>query len=166
VPVEELPPVSVLGLNVSEVNEAGFTVNVVVFVAPSMAVSVTKVCAATPLEMIVKLVLVEPAGTVTLAGTCATEVLLLCSVTVAPPDGAAPLSVTVPVELLPPTNVLGVLLNVESTGALTVSVAFLVTVPYVAEITTGTLELTGVVVIVNVAEVLPAGIVTLPLVGT
>ena len=165
-PVEEPPPVSVLGLNVSEVNEAGFTVNVVVFVAPSMAVSVTKVCAATPLVMIVKLVLVEPAGTVTLAGTCATEVLLLCSVTVAPPADAAPLRVTVPVELVPPTTVFGVLLNVERTGAVTVRFAFFVTVPYVAEITTVVFETTGVVVTVNVAEVLPAAIVTVPVAGT
>ena len=92
--------------------------------------------------------------------------LLLCSVTVDPPDGAAPFKVTVPVELFPPTTVLGVSLNLDRTGAFTVRVAFFVTAAYVAEITTEVLELTGVVVIGNVAEVLPAGIVTLPAVGT
>jgi hypothetical protein len=50
----------------------------------------------------VKVALVLPACTVTLDGTVATDVLLLVSVTVAPLEGAAPVSVTVPVELLPP----------------------------------------------------------------
>ena len=45
-----------------------------------------------------------PPGTVTVAGTFATEVLLLDSVTTTPPLGAGPLSVTVPVEPLPPTT--------------------------------------------------------------
>ena len=92
--------------------------------------------------------------------------LLLCSVTVDPLDGAAPFKVTVPVELFPPTTVIGVLLNVDRTGAFTVRVAFFVTATYVAEITTEVLELTGVVVIGNVAEVLPAGMVTAPAAGT
>ena len=47
-----------------------------------------------------------PAATVTLAGTCA-DALLLERFTTAPPDGAAPVSVSVPVELLPPTTVVG-----------------------------------------------------------
>src|ERR1051326_1161561 len=43
-----------------------------------------------------------PAGTVTLAGTCAAAVLLLFSVTTAPPDGAAALSVSETCRVLPP----------------------------------------------------------------
>ncbi len=45
-----------------------------------------------------KLAVFAPAATVTLAGTRAANVLLLESDTMAPPDGAAPLNVTVPVE--------------------------------------------------------------------
>ena len=45
-----------------------------------------------------------PPGTVTVAGTFATEVLLLDSVTTTPPLGAALFRVTVPVEPLPPTT--------------------------------------------------------------
>ena len=51
--------------------------------------------------------LVAPAATVTLAGTCAAVVLLLVRDTVAPPLGAAPLSVTVPVDELPPVTLVG-----------------------------------------------------------
>jgi hypothetical protein len=49
---------------------------------------------------------VEPAGTVTLAGTLA-DVLLSDRVTAAPPAGATPLSVTVAVEVSPPTTLAG-----------------------------------------------------------
>ena len=55
----------------------------------------------------VKVALVAPAGTVTLEGTLATAVLLLESVTCAPPVGAGPLSVTVPVEEFPPVTLVG-----------------------------------------------------------
>jgi hypothetical protein len=166
VPVDDAPPVTVLGFKAREVNAAAFTVRFVVFVAPYTAVRVTIVCDATPLVVITKRILVEPAGIITLLGTCAVLMSLLCSVTVAPPAGAAPLRVTVPVELFPPTTVIGVLLNVERTGAFTVRFAFFVTVPYVAEITTVVFETTGVVVTVNVVEVLPAAMVTVPVAGT
>ena len=55
----------------------------------------------------VKVALLLPAGTVTLAATLAAP-LLLDSVTCAPPAGAGPLSVTVPVEdCTPPTTLEG-----------------------------------------------------------
>jgi hypothetical protein len=47
---------------------------------------------------------VLPLPTVTEDGTLATDVLLLDSDTAAPPLGAGPFSVTVPVELFPPTT--------------------------------------------------------------
>ena len=55
----------------------------------------------------VTLALVAPAATVALAGTVATAVWLLESVTTAPPDGAAPESVTVAREVPPPTTLVG-----------------------------------------------------------
>ncbi len=78
---------------------------------------------ATALVVTVKVALVAPAATVTLAGTVATAVLLLERLTVAPPLGAAPLSVTVPCEELPPVTLLGFSVSEERVGGNTVSVA-------------------------------------------
>jgi hypothetical protein len=54
----------------------------------------------------VKVAVVKPAATVTLGGVVA-ELLLSDSVTRTPPLGAGALSVTVPVELVPPVTVVG-----------------------------------------------------------
>ena len=63
-----------------------------------------------------KLTLLLPAGTVTLEGTVAAA-LLLESVTCAPPAGAAPLSVTVPVDdCTPPTTLVGFNVSEETVG--------------------------------------------------
>ena len=82
----------------------------------------TAVEAATALVVTVNVALVALAGTVTLPGTVAAE-LLLDSVTGAPPPGAGPLSVTVPVELLPPVTVVGLTLSELGMGGITVSEA-------------------------------------------
>ena len=80
----------------------------------------------------VKVALVAPAEISTLEGTLAAP-LLLESVTLTPPAGAAPLSLTVPVEVCnPPTTLVGFSVSVESvsTGGgagVTVSGAVLVT---------------------------------------
>src|SRR6266446_3389425 len=63
--------------------------------------------AATALVLTVNVALLAPAATVTLEGTLAAVVLLLASTTCAPPAGAGPLSVTVPVEEFPPVTLVG-----------------------------------------------------------
>ena len=76
---------------------------------------VTAVDAVTALVLIVNVALVAPAATVTLEGTVAAAVLLLESATVAPPAGAAPLNVTVPVEdCVPPITLVGLSVSDES----------------------------------------------------
>ena len=89
--------------------------------------------AATALVPTVNVALVAPAATVTLEGTLA-AVLLLERATRAPPDGAAPLNVTVPVEEFPPVTLVGFSVNEESVGGgggagVTVSEADLVAPP-------------------------------------
>src|SRR5947208_15985288 len=64
----------------------------------------------------VKFALLLPAGTVTLEGTLAAA-LLLESVTCAPPAGAGPLKVTVPVDdCTPPTTLVGFNVSEETAG--------------------------------------------------
>jgi hypothetical protein len=69
-------------------------------------VIVAVVSDATAVVVTANVAVVAPAATVTLAGTVA-DALLLERVTTAPPVGAAALSVTVPVELAPPTRLVG-----------------------------------------------------------
>ncbi len=76
--------------------------------------------------------LVAPAATVTLAGVLATVVLLLESVTAAPPAGAAAVNVTLPVDEFPPVTLVGFRVSEERVGrgggtGVTVSEADLVT---------------------------------------
>ena len=71
----------------------------------------------------VKVTLLLPAGTVTLEGTLAAA-LLLESIICAPPRGAGPLRVTVPVEdCTPPTTLVGFNVSEETVGGVTVSEA-------------------------------------------
>src|SRR5881398_1620361 len=77
---------------------------------------VAGVDAATALVLIVKVAVVLAAGTVTLEGTLAAA-LLLESVTCAPPAGAGPLSVTVPVDdCAPPITLVGFNVSEETAG--------------------------------------------------
>src|SRR6266550_4739613 len=112
-PVEGDPPLTLVGLSVTEVSVGpgggcGVTVSEAVLVTPAYnADIVTGVEAATAKVVTVKVALVAPAGIVTLAGTVATAGLLLESETRAPPVRADPLSVTLPVEGDPPLTLVG-----------------------------------------------------------
>ena len=81
----------------------------------------------TALVVTVKVVLVEPAGTVTDAGTWAADILLLVSEITAPAGGAAPLSLKVPVESEPPVTVVGFKVREVRVATVTVRVVALVT---------------------------------------
>jgi hypothetical protein len=115
VPVDEFPPVTAVGLRVSDASAAeggelaaAFTVRVAVRVMPPYAAEIVEeVLALTLLVETVKVALVAPAGTLTFEGTVAAFVLLLESVTDTPPEGAAESSVTVPIDGSPPVTVLG-----------------------------------------------------------
>ena len=73
---------------------------------PAFAVIVAVVLELTAVVDTAKVAVVAPAVTVTLAGTAALE-LFEERVTAVPPDGAAPVKVTVPVALFPPKTELG-----------------------------------------------------------
>ena len=70
----------------------------------------------------------NPAGTGTLPGTVAADVLELERETTTPPAGASPFNVTVPVEPEPPATLVGLTDTPESaSGGVTVRIAVLVT---------------------------------------
>jgi hypothetical protein len=109
---------------------------------------------------------VSPAGTVTLAGTVAADVLPLVSATTTPPVGAAALRATVPVLLVPSTTVSGFRLRPVSVGlddaaGDTVRTAERDAPPEVAVIVTWLVVVTDVVVTGKVVLVAPPAIVTL-----
>ena len=77
----------------------------------------TEVEVRTTLVLTVNDAVVAPAATVTLAGVLATAVLLLESATCAPPLGAGPLNVTVPLDEFPPVTLVGLNVSEASVGA-------------------------------------------------
>ena len=89
---------------------------------------VTDVEVVTLLVLTMNVALLAPAGTVTLAGTVAAAVLPLIMETDAPPLGAGPLSITVPVEGDPPVTLVGFSVSEERVrvGGSTVREAVLV----------------------------------------
>jgi hypothetical protein len=123
---------------------------------------VTEVDEATVSVVTVNVAVDAPAATVTLAGTVAAAVLELDRVTTAPPVAALPVSVTVPVDGLPPVTLVGERVTVVSAAGVTVSTAVLVTPERTAEIVTEVDDATPSVVTVKVAVVAPAATVTFP----
>jgi hypothetical protein len=122
VPDDEVAPVRAVGLKSTMVSAATFVVGVmnswVDLVAPSKAAKmITEVIQADGFGSVetVKVALKDPSGTVTTAGTLASQVLLLDSATVTPPAGAGFVRVTYPVEGVPPATLSGSRL-IEASG--------------------------------------------------
>jgi hypothetical protein len=135
-------------------------------VLPNVAVRVTGVVLVTGAVVAVNVRLDDPAGTVTLAGTVAADGLLLDRPTTVPPDGAGPVNVTVPVDDVPPLTVAGLNDSAESVAppppepGVTVSAAaqdVFSSAHTLLTVVDDTLD----VVTLKVAEVAPAGTVTL-----
>src|SRR4051794_29300211 len=72
-----------------------------------------------------KVALEAPAATVTLAGTEATDVFALVSVTTAPPLGAPLVNVIVPCAVAPPTTEVGLTLTADKVAVVGVGVGAL-----------------------------------------
>src|SRR5262245_49345748 len=119
-------------------------------------------------DVSVKVTLLAPAATVTLASTVAALVSLLDRATTAPPPGAALVSVTVPCEVLPPVTLVGFNVSEDKlaggggggTGR-TVRAAVRVVPLKVAERVTLFVAVTVTVLIGKLALVAPAATVTL-----
>lgn len=127
VPVEDVPPITELGLTLTLARAGGVTVRVIARVVPRVAEMVADALDGTGLVVTGKVVDVAFAGTVMLAGTCAMAGLLLDRVITAPPGGAGPVILTVALEEVPPTVEFGVTARAETLGVNTVRLAVLVT---------------------------------------
>jgi len=104
VPVELAPPTTEPGLSDIELNNGAVNVRVAdLFELPLLAAIVTEVDEGTGLVVTLKVPFVAPSGTETLDGTSATDGSLDVSEIVTPREYAEPVSVTVPLTLLPPS---------------------------------------------------------------
>jgi hypothetical protein len=108
----------------------------------------------------VNVVLVDPAGIVTVAGTVPAAGVSEDRLTGNPPTGALLLIVTVPVEGVPPMTDVGFITTVASVGAVIASGALADVPSAEPEMLAVTFDGTITVVTVKVAELEPAGMVT------
>jgi len=153
VPVLETPPATDVGFNVTDVSDAAVIVRLAVWEAPdNVAVIVLAEFAATAVVVTVNVAVVEPAATVTLAGTVAAT-LLDASVTTKPPAGAAADNVTVPVLETPPATDVGFKVTDVSDAAVIVRLAVWEAPDNVAVIVAAAFAATAVVVTEKVAVV-------------
>jgi hypothetical protein len=157
------PPIAVVAGTDSADSAGGLSVRTAVFDDPAyVAVIATVVVNETPAVVMLKVgEMAAPAGIVTVAGTVARAGLTLVRLMTAPCGPAGPASVTVLLPIvLPPRAGLGASDRAEIAAGTTVSLPVTLDPAYLAVIATTVLALTLVVVIVKVAEVDPAAIVT------
>jgi hypothetical protein len=148
----------------SAVTLGGLTTSSVVAVAvSSVALIVAVTVLATCVVPTVNVRLIEPAGTVTVAGTV-TPARLLESETTIPPVGALLLNVTVPVELLLPTTLDGATDTDANRPARTAKAPVTLDAPVLAVTTTPVSVETAFVLTVKIASCEPA--VTVTVAGT
>ena len=160
VPVEEAVPVKVVGDKVNPEIEGGLTVRTAVSARlPLLAVIVASFCAETPVVTTLNVTDDWPPKTVTDVGKV-TEERLLVNFTTTPASAAFPVKDTVPVEVDPPTTVVGFKVIPANTDGLIVNVAVLAFDPVPAVMVAIDEVETSVVVMANVAEVEPDGMVT------
>jgi hypothetical protein len=144
----------------SAVTLGGLTTSSVVAVAvSSVALIVAVTVLATCVVPTVNVRLIEPAGTVTVAGTV-TPARLLESETTIPPVGALLLNVTVPVELLLPTTLDGATETDANRPARTAKAPVTLDAPVLAVTTTPVSVETAFVLTVKIASCEPAATVT------
>ena len=124
VPCDAVPPVTLAGLTASDDNEAvgggvdgDINITALRLTPPNPPPMVADVTAVTDTVLTVNVALVAPAATITLPGTVAALVLLLVSMTTAPPAGAEPVSVTVPCEAAPPVTLTGLTASDDNESA-------------------------------------------------
>jgi len=162
VPVADVPPTTEFGETVTPVSVGGAMARVAVFDVPlAVAVIVGLLAAVTAIVVMLKVALDVPDATVIEPGTVALE-LLDESATVIPPDGAGPFNVIVPTELLPPTTEAGFNPSDAIAGGLSDTVPTW-EIPFSVPVICAETKIeTGVVEIVNVPVVAPAGTVAVP----
>jgi hypothetical protein len=158
VPVDVVPPTTEVGLRTTEAIPGVAVIERVALADWPFAEAAIVEVSGTSVSWVVtvKVPVVEPAATVTVAGTVA-FVPVAVRLTVRPPVGAGPLIVTVPVEVRPPMTAVGLRATAVTTGGLTVSVAETALDP--EEMTGDAAAATGSVVTAKVA-VFPLDTVT------
>jgi hypothetical protein len=106
-PVQIDPPITAVGeVEIDEILASSTVSSATLVVSPRVPEMVTGEAVETTVVEMLKVAEVALSATVTEAGTAAAE-LLDVSETVNPPDGAGPVSLTVPVAGPPPTTEIG-----------------------------------------------------------